>query len=696
MCDANVSHPLSLTDVRLTDAFWLREMELVRREVIPYQWEALNDRVPGAAPSWWMHNMKAAARRNAAKCAGKPWTPPAAAKEMRFQPLPEEGSAPDPDAFYGFVFQDSDGYKWLEAVSYQLMRKPDPALQATAQEAVDAICAAQEEDGYLDTYYTLGLRERAFTNLRDHHELYCLGHLCEAAVAWHQATGRRDLLDAAIRYADCCAARLGREPGKKRGYPGHEIAEMALIRLWEETGEERFLAQAKYFIDERGTKPFYFSQEEAERKGETFSGDGNGSAYHQADAPVREQSEAKGHAVRAMYLYSGMADLARITGDTALKAACERLWHSTVEEKRYVTGGVGGTHVGEAFSRPYDLPSDMAYSETCASIGLAFFARRMLQMNAHSAYADVMEEALYNTVLSGMALDGKSFFYVNPLASDPAACADDARLAHVKSVRQKWFGCACCPPNIARIVSSLPAYAFTANQDTLFVHLYVAGELEVTLNGQPLKVKIESGMPWNGEVSLSVTEGTAEGTIAVRIPGWSRDAKVSAVTLRNLLMLGAPELLEDEKQSVEQDGYVYFTGTWEKGDRIEMYFDMPVHMLSADPRVTETAGQVCFRRGPVTYCAEGADNGKGLGLWRIDAPAVARQLEELPVHDLSIGNLTVKAIDVPALRLNPEEGKPLYGDWHAAEGKPGTLTLIPYFAWDNRGENEMRVWLQTL
>ena len=689
------SEPLSLRDVKVTDAFWLREMDLVRDEVIPYQWEALNDRVPGAAPSWWMHNMKAAARAVRAKRAGGRWEPAPSGRAMRFETLPEKGQAPDPDAFYGFVFQDSDGYKWLEAVSYQLMRRPDPALQARAQEAVDAVCAAQEDDGYLDTYYTLGLRDKAFTNLRDHHELYCLGHLCEAAVAWHQATGRTDLLDAAARFADCCAAQLGREPGKKRGYPGHEIAEMALIRLWAETGERRFFDLARYFIDERGTKPFWFDVEEHARRGETLDGDGAGSAYHQANAPVREQTEAQGHAVRAMYLYSGMADAARLCGDEALKAACERLWRSAVGEKRYVTGGVGATHVGEAFSRPFDLPSDTAYSETCAAIGLAFFARRMLQLHPDSRYADVMEEALYNTVLAGMALDGRSFFYVNPLRSDPEACRTDARLGHVKPVRQKWFGCACCPPNIARIVSSLPAYAFTKSADTLYVHLYLAGEAEVELNGAKLKVRLESEMPWDGAVSLSVLEGTAAGTIAVRVPGWSRDAKVSAVTLRNILTPGAPETAGDEKADREEDGYVYLTGTWTPGDRIEMYFDMPVRMLAADPRVRETAGQVCFRRGPVTYCAEAADNGPGLHLWRVDAGTLAGRLEDIPVRDAEIGGLAVKTLSVPALRLDPSAEGPLYDDWAPARGTPGELTLIPYFAWDNRGENEMTVWLYT-
>ncbi len=688
------SKPLPLSAVRVTDAFWLREMDLVRREVIPYQWEALNDRIPDAAPSWWMHNMRAAARRNAAKRAGAPWTPPAAAKEMRFQPLPENGRAPDPDAFYGFVFQDSDGYKWLEAVSYQLMRKPDPALQATAQEAVDAVCAAQEADGYLDTYYTLGLRERAFTNLRDHHELYCLGHLTEAAVAWHQATGQDDLLKAAMRFADCCAAHLGPEPGKKPGYPGHEIAEMALIRLWEETAERRFLDQALYFIDQRGQKPFWFDEEAREREGAAWGGPTGGSAYHQANAPVREQTEAVGHAVRAMYLYAGMADAARITGDASLAEACQRLWHSAAEEKRYITGGVGATHVGEAFSRPFDLPSDTAYSETCAAIGLAFFARRMLQLEPDSHYADVMEEALYNTVLAGMALDGHSFFYVNPLSCDPEACRTDARLSHVKPVRQKWFGCACCPPNIARIVSSLPAYAYTASEGTLFVHLFVGGELTVTLNGAPLTLRMEAELPWSGEACLRVVSGTADGSIAVRLPGWSREPRVTALS-SFLLKPGAPHLetADDCKADREEKGYLYFTGRWQAGDCILISLDTPVRILKANARVRELAGQVCFRRGPLTYCAEGADNGGDPALYRVDAERLQAFPESIAEVPLDIGGLTVTALKVPALKTVPEEA--LYADWAPDNEEPCTLTLIPYFAWDNRGENPMRVWLRS-
>ena len=663
--------------MQVTDAFWLRAMELVRTEVIPYQWEALNDRVPGAAPSWWMHNMRAAARAVAARRAGT--YQPSAHTGRGIELLPEDPARADPDRFYGFVFQDSDGYKWLEAVSYTLMRKPDPALKAMAQEAVDAVCAAQEPDGYLDTFYTLTGIEKRFTYLRDHHELYCLGHLCEAAVAWHQATGQDDLLGAAMRFADCVAAHIGPEEGKLRGYPGHEIAEMALVRLWQETGEERFLRQALYFVDERGQQPCYFAAEDARRSqatGQPPEWDrGDRYAYYQAHRPVREQDEAVGHAVRAMYLYAGVADAARLTGDEALRDACLRVWRSAVEEKMYVTGGVGGTHVGEAFSYPFDLPSDGAYSETCAAVALVFFARRMLNLSLDSRFADAMETALYNTVLAGMALDGKSFFYVNPLEVNPEACRKDERLRFVKSVRQKWFGCACCPPNIARLVSSLPAYAFGRSGEAFCFHLYVAGETEALVNGQPLRLKIDSALPWKGDVEVTVLSGSAEGPLAFRIPGWTKDPLISVPEGRKVQAL---------------DGYWHVSGLWKAGDVIRLTLPMPVRALTANPRVREDAGQIAVSRGPVVYCAEEKDNGPLLHLLTVSPGEIAgaRTVET------EIGGLGLTALELPASRRRAPERAPLYRDWTPPEADPVTLRLIPYFAWANRGEGEMRVWIR--
>ena len=515
--------PLNLNQVRISDTFWKHEMELVRTRMIPYQWEALNDRVPDAAPSWCVHNFRAAARLQARRRAGENWQ--YEVWKGTFETLPRDGEQPDDNAFYGFVFQDSDMYKWLEAVSYSLVQHPDPELEKTAAEAVELVCSAQDPDGYLDTFYILKNRRGAFSNLKDHHELYCFGHLTEAAVAWHQATGRTDLLEAAEKFADCIAAHIGLGEGKKPGYPGHEIAEMGLLRLYEETGEERFLDQCRYFLNQRGQKPHVFLEEvnaeraKKEEKPLPEEEDKKLFAYYQAHEPVRQQKEAVGHAVRAMYLYSGMADLARLDGDAEMLSACEALWKSTTRDKMYITGGVGATHVGEAFSRRFDLPNDTAYSETCAAVGLVFFARRMLQIAPKSEYADVMERALINTVLAGMAMDGQSFFYVNPLEVEPEACRTDKRLDHVKPVRQKWFGCACCPPNVARLLSSLPQYAMTASEDSVYVHLYMAADAEVTLGGKKAVLHVRDG--WmNGKVHIDVESDGACGALCVRLPSW--------------------------------------------------------------------------------------------------------------------------------------------------------------------------------
>ena len=674
----SISRPLPLRQVNVTDPFWRQEVSLVRREVIPYQWEALNDRVPGAAPSYFMHNMRAAARAVRARKAGQYF--PLTQGVTGITSFPPEGAAPDPDYFYGFVFQDSDGYKWVEAVSYQLILQDDPALRRAAQEAVDAIRAAQEEDGYLDTFYTLTGVENAFTNLRDNHELYCFGHLTEAAVAWKQATGQTDLLDAACRFAGCIMRRFG--PGRERGCPGHEIAEMALFRLYEETGDVRYRNLALFFLDVRGTEPSTFALEENRRRVRQGLPElpvtAARYAYHQADVPVRETTEARGHAVRQMYLAAGMADAARLTGDGEMLAACERLWRSVTREKLYVTGGVGGTHVGEAFSLPYDLPADTAYSETCAAVGLCFFARRMLELLPLAEYADVMEQALYNTVPAGMAMDGKSFFYVNPLSADPAYCEKDERLAHVKAVRQKWFPCACCPPNIARLLSSLGQYIWTGTEDTLYLHLYIANETEARLNGRPLSLRLDADLTKDGRAALTVTKGEAEGTLAFRVPGWSGGKYTASASWDEGVALPA-----------SPDGYLRLTRRWQAGDRVTIDFPMPARLLAAHPMVREMTHQVCFAKGPFVYCAEEKDNGPRLFLLRVPLNAA----ETAETSRAAVAGRELPALRVPAYRAELPEGDALYRPAGPERLQETVLTLIPYFAWNNRGKGEMRVWL---
>ncbi len=674
--------PVDIKRVTISDPFWCRLQELVRREMLPYQWEALNDRIDGAAKSFCMHNFRAAARLNRRRRElGGTFTEPAYSN-WSFQILPDEGGEPEEDRFYGFVFQDTDLYKWLEAVAYSLAAAPDRSLEALADRAIDLICEAQHESGYLDTYYILNGMDRALTKLKDDHELYCLGHLIEAAVAYHEATGKDKLLNAARRFADYIYEKLGPE-GEKPGYPGHEIAEMALVRLYETTGEETYLTLSKLFLDRRGGEPHLFDAEQrssALRDGRPFrpATDPGRYGYYQAHKPVREQDEAVGHAVRAVYLYSGMADVARLTGDETLKAACKRLWNSIVGEKMYITGGIGGTRSGEAFSYPFDLPSDSAYSETCAAVGLVFLARRMLALEPKAEYADVMERALYNAALAGMALDGKSFFYVDPLEVVPEACRRDDRLSHVEPTRQKWFDCACCPANLARLLGSVAAYAYTEDEDTLWANLYMGGEIEKSVGGKVLRLSVDTDMPWDGHVTARVgAGGPIAATLAFRVPGW---------TDRDKTIVSVPE----GKRLEERGGYLYITGKWTGGERVELTFPMPVRVMTADPRVRECVGRAAVTRGPFVYCAEQADNGPGLHLYRLDTG----RLNEIEVEPSDILGRPIHALRAPAKRLSAGPG-PLYTAYAPPQEGPAVLRLIPYFAWANRGEGEMRVWLRT-
>lgn len=678
--------PLSLRDVTINDKFWKEKMELVRTEVIPYQWDALNDRVDGAAPSFCMRNFKIAgkitkARRELGdKYQEKIWS------LDTFETLPQDMEHME-DRFYGFLFQDSDFSKWIEAVAYSLTQHPDEELERIADGAIDIVCAAQQDNGYLDTYYIINDMSKVFTNLRDNHELYCFGHLTEGAVAYYQATGKDKLLNAARRFADYVYECFGKEDGRKKGYPGHEIAEMALMRLYDVTGDEKYRELSEFFINQRGTRPYYFDAEHPEtvKKGHE---DELRYSYHQAHLPVREQDEAVGHSVRAVYLYSGMSDVARVDGDESLYNACLKLWDNITQKKMYVTGGIGATHIGEAFSFNYDLPNDTAYSETCAAIGLVFFARRMLEIKADRRFADVMERALYNTVLAGMAADGKSFFYVNPLEVYPKACYEDARKFHVKPVRQKWFGCACCPPNIARLLSSLSMYAYTENDDTLFAHLFVGGSVNKYIgrtggrsdaegvSGDCLSFYVTTDMPWQGTTVYGCTnEKPVHGTLAIRIPEWSRSFKVSGVT---------GEL--DENTAQLKDGYLYVERDWKKGDSVKLELSMEPEFIAANTEVREDMNKTALRRGPFIYCLEEADNGAGLHTLSV---CVDSKPEELM--------LNIAGTDVVALRIAGKRRKTsetaLYSTLKKPEYEDVELIYVPYYAWNNRGEGEMSVWV---
>ncbi len=688
------SDPLSLRDIKVTDNFWKNEMELVRTEVIPYQWDALNDNVPGAAPSFCMKNYKLAADLNARKRADPSYEQPVWTTS-NFNLVPEDINNLE-ERFYGFLFQDTDFTKWVEAVAYSLTQHPDDALEKLADDAIDVVCAAQLDNGYLDTFYIINDQSKIFSNLRDNRELYCFGHLTEGAVAYYEATGKDKLLKTACRYADYIDSRFGLEEGKCKGYPGHEIAEMALVRLYHATGEERYLNLSRFFIDERGKQPYYFDSE-VDHKFTPKPGEAPlRHFYHQSHLPVRKQEEAVGHAVRAVYLYSGMADIARLTGDDSLLAACDTLWDNIANKKMYITGGIGSTNHGEAFTYAYDLPNDMAYAETCASIGLVFFARRMLQIKPEARYANVMERALFNGVLSGMALDGKSFFYVNPLEVLPEACRRDERKFHVKSIRQKWFGCACCPPNIARLVSSIASYACTENNDTLFVHLYMGCELKKKVGEKEVSVQITSGFPYEGKVTLTVNCDTpTEMTLALRLPDWAKECVVNGVSTTNEALCGgeASPVLEAIKTAAGitcakvSDGYLYLSGTWSGSSEIKLDFPMAVRIMAANPSVREDTGKVAVTCGPMVYCLEEADNGTDLHLLRLDC--------KNPDFKVNPGAI----LGAPSITANGYKGKNTAGEglYHVYQPEKPTecqLTFLPYYMWNNRGEGEMTVWVR--
>ncbi len=660
---------LSLTDIKVTDHFFNKLMETIRTEVIPYQWEALNDRVAGAAPSFCMRNFRVAGRLGEKRREYGQDLMPTFPTDI-FNLVPDTMDRLE-DRFYGFVFQDTDFSKWIEAVGYSLAQKPDPELQKLADEAIDLVCAAQYEDGYLDTFYIINNPKKRFTNLKDHHELYCLGHLIEGAIAYYQGTGKDKLLLAAMRFADCVAEHFGPVEGKCKGYPGHEIAEMALVKLYEVTGIERYLRLAKFFIDQRGNKPYYFTLEhhgipEGKDSPENYH-------YYQAHKPVREQEDAVGHAVRAVYLYSGMADVAKHTGDEELFHACERLWNSIEQKKLYITGGIGASPDGEAFSYDYNLPNDKMYNETCASIGLIFFARRMLELSPEARYADVMERALYNGVISGMALDGRSFFYVNPLEVEPEGCRKDTQRKQVALPRQKWFGCACCPPNLARLLSSVASYAYGENETTLFLHLYVGGKITKKVGGHSVLLEVESEYPWKDTIRITLDmEQSTRFTMAVRLPEWCQNSRI---------------IVNDEETSLlVKEGYAYLDRIWSRGDVIVLVFPMEPVFCQVNTRVRADVGQVALMRGPVVYCLEEADNGADLHLVEVNVSGPVRLHRE----NGQLGDII--RLNAMGRKILSDRENGLYRPFSGYEYEEISLKYIPYYTWCNRGVGEMRVY----
>jgi len=635
---AKIQQALPLKHVTVNDGFWSAIQNRVIDVVIPFQHDILEDKIPDVEKSHAIQNFRIAAGD-------------------------AEGE------FHGMVFQDSDVAKWLEAVAYALSVRPDPELEKKADEVIDIIGRAQEPDGYLNTYFTIKAPDRKWQNLQECHELYCSGHMIEAAVAYYEATGKDNLLNIMRRNADLICSRFGHD--KTQGIPGHQEIELALMRLFYITGQKSYLETAQYFLDERGKDPSFFA-EEIKRRDWHHWGNTEHREYTQNHLPVREQTEAVGHSVRAVYMYAGMAAVAAETNDAGLLKACNTLWDNVVNKQMYITGGIGSTVHGEAFTKDYDLPNDTIYAETCASIAMVFFARYMLEVQPRGEYADIMERELYNGVLSGMQLDGKRFFYVNPLEVVPGISGEVPVQRHVKPTRPEWYTCACCPPNVSRLLTSLGQYAWGENDKGVFSHLYIGGTANCTVAG--MQISCESNYPWDGDIKYTVNPevtGT-ERFVAIRIPAWCGEF--------TLTVNGKPAEYE------VKDGYAYITRKWETGDEIMLQLPLKPRRVYANTHVRANAGCVALMRGPVVYCLEETDNGPDLSALQLPrANTITATSKKLD----AIGSVVV----LEAEGIRQQSCQSLYSETPPTS-KPASLYAVPYYTWGNRESGGMRVWIR--
>ncbi len=630
--------PVSFTAVHLTDTFWAPRIETNRTQTIPFAFEQCE--LSGRVDNFLR-----------------------AAKALRGEPL-ENTKAP------GYPFDDTDLYKVIEGASYTLSVRPDPKLEAYVDSLIDKIAAAQEPDGYLYTTRTINPaqphpwagKERWELERDDSHELYNLGHLYEAAVAHYQATGKRTLLDIAIKSANLLDRTFG--PGKRSIWPGHQITEMGLAKLYRVTGNEHYLTLAKFMLDERGP-----------REGEKTNP--RGLDYNQAQQRVIDQTEPVGHAVRATYMYSGMADVAALTADASYIKAIDTIWTNTVAKKLYITGGIGASGAGEAFGQHYELPNMTAYNETCASVGMDYWNHRLFLLHGEAKYIDVMERTLYNGLISGVSLDGKTFFYPNPLESNG------------QHERSPWFGVACCPGNITRFLASVPGYVYAHQDDTIFVNLYAAGTADIdTGGGRSVRLVQETRYPWDGVITITVTPDAARTfPIKLRIPGWARNEAVPSDLYRFADGINEPLTLaingHAHPAAYGPDGYVTIARPWQSGDVIALTLRMPVRRVVADERVEADRSRIALQRGPIVYAAEWPDNPRGQ-VRNIVLPNESR-LTSTFRRDLLNG---VQVIQGRAEGL-------AYDAMGGITKTEQDFTAIPYAMWANRGRGQMIVWLAT-
>ena len=568
-------------------------------------------------------------------------------------------------------FWDSDVAKWMEGAAYSLATNPDPKLEAELDRIIELIAASQQADGYLNSHFTAVEPENRWTDLRRAHELYCAGHLIEAAVAYAEATGKTRFLDTLRRYADYIDSVFGDGKGRRPGAPGHEEIELALIKLYRLTGERRYATLAAYFLDARCKPPSVFRREAPEMTEYDES-------LFQAHKPVREQTEAVGHAVRAMYLYCGMADVAAETGDDSLLKPLKKLWRSVTGRRMYVTGGIGSEVRGERFTFDYDAPNDIGYAETCAAIGLVFWAHRMLHLDPDRRYADVMERALYNGVLSGLSHDGERFFYTNPLEVDPEATAKRATHSPIVVPRQGWFRCACCPTNVVRLLASLGEYAYSTDSRTIWVHLYTDSRAEVDVAGRTVTLVQRTDYPWRERVRFTVwPDAPGKLRLALRLPGWCR--KPGLTVNGRAVRLGP----------ITRKGYAILERKWQPGDRVELTLPMPVERVEAHPSVRTNCGRVALMRGPIVYCLEETDNGPDLQDIALPRDAKLRARFE---KDLLGGVVVVTG--KAKRRRKADWGKDELYRTEPTKLETVALRAVPYFAWENRGLGEMTVWIR--
>ncbi len=531
----------------------------------------------------------------------------------------------------GIFFDDSDVYKALEGMACSLQNHPDLVLEAKCDEWIDKFAEAQQPDGYINTFYTLTGLENRWKDM-DRHEMYCAGHMIEAGIAYFQVTGKRKLLDVCIRMADHMMTVFG--PGKRDWIPGHEEIELALVKLFQVTGEKKYLDFADWLLSERGHGYGSYGDERVWP-----------TRYYQDEVPVREMTDISGHAVRSMYLFCGMADVASYTGDQGYRDALDRVWDDVVLRNMYITGGIGQSSHNEGFTNDYSLPNLTAYCETCASVGMVLWNWRMGQFTGDGKYADVLERALYNGALAGISLSGDRFFYVNPLES---------RGDHH---RQAWYGCACCPSQICRFLPSIGNYVYGVSDKALWVNLYMGSQADIKLGKKQVTLKQETDYPWNGDVRLTLClKGKLHTQLRLRIPAWCESYTLS--------VNGGPVAFAVEK------GYAILERTWKDGDQVTLKLEMPVQMVAADPRVKEDEGLRAIQRGPVVYCLEEADNAEGFDSLFLTENT---RFETSALPDKLGGIMEISAVN-----------------------GAGHLTYIPYYAWDNRAPGKMKVWIPLL